>query len=52
MVMSNEEYEHQQELMELFTKLDEADAEIAGGAEGEDFAAYAESLRRKVRGTR
>lgn len=50
-VMSNEEYERQQKLMELYAKLGEADAEIANGAKGEDFAVFANRLRGNVHGT-
>jgi len=49
-VMSIEMYERQQALLELYCKLSEAEAEIADGAVGEDFAEYARELRSKVRG--
>jgi prevent-host-death family protein len=49
-VMSIEMYEQQKALLELYSKLAEAESEIAEGAVGEDFAEYAKSLRNKVRG--
>ncbi len=49
-VMSLEMYERQQALLELYSKLSEAEAEIADGVVGEDFAEYAKELRKKVRG--
>ena len=49
-VMSIEEYERQQALIELFGKLSEAEAEIAGGAVGEDFGEVAKNLRSQIRG--
>ena len=36
-IMSVETYERQQALISLYTKLAEAEEEIANGAEGEDF---------------
>lgn len=44
-VMSMETYERQQALINLYTKLAEAEEEIANGAEGEDFFELAEQLR-------
>lgn len=49
-VMSIEEYERQQALIELYSKLSEAEAEIAGGAAGEDFLEAAQRLRSNIRG--
>lgn len=48
-VMSIEMYERQQALIELYSKLAEAEAEIADGAVSEDFVQYAKDLRSKVR---
>ena len=49
-VMSIEEYEKQQSLIELFGKLAEAEGEIANGAAGEDFFEVARQLRARVHG--
>jgi len=49
-VMSIEEYERQQAMIELYGKLSAAEAEIAGGAVGEDFEEVAKKLRSQVRG--
>lgn len=49
-VMSIELYERQQALLELYEKLAESEAEIANGAEGEDFSKYADKLRKTVHG--
>lgn len=49
-VMSIETYEKQQALLDLYAKLSEAEAEIANGAEGEDFFKVAAELRKKVHG--
>lgn len=49
-VMSIEEYERQQALIELFSKLSEAEAEIADGAIGEDFLEVSKELRSNIRG--
>ncbi|HEY8875158.1 MAG TPA: type II toxin-antitoxin system Phd/YefM family antitoxin [Desulfosporosinus sp.] len=49
-VMSIETYERQQALIELYSKLAEAEAEIANGAEGKDFFKVAEKLRVYVHG--
>lgn len=49
-VMSIEEYERQQALIELYGKLAEAEAEIANSAAGEDFFEVAKKLRTSVRG--
>lgn len=48
--MSIELYERQQALIELYSKLLEAEAEIADGAEGKDFFEVAEKLRASVHG--
>ena len=50
-VMSIEAYEQQQARLELYSKLGEAEAEIASGAEGLDFTAYARKLRDEIHGT-
>ena len=49
-VMSVETYERQQALIDLYTKLAEAEEEVANGAEGEDFFEVAKQLRNSVRG--
>jgi prevent-host-death family protein len=49
-VMSVEMYEHQQALLNLYTKLAEAEAEIANGDEGEDFFEVARKLRNNIHG--
>ena len=49
-VMSVETYERQMALINLYTKLAEAEEEIANGAEGEDFFEVAKALRNKVHG--
>ena len=49
-VMSIETYERQQALIELYGRLAEAEAEIAGGARGEDFFKVAKKLRAGVHG--
>ncbi len=49
-VMSIETYERQQALINLYTKLAEAEEEIANGAEGEDFLEFAQQLRNSVHG--
>ncbi|HAG09098.1 MAG TPA: type II toxin-antitoxin system Phd/YefM family antitoxin [Desulfotomaculum sp.] len=49
-VMSIEFYERQQALIELYGKLSEAEAEIAGGGEGKDFFEFAKKLRANVHG--
>lgn len=50
-VVSIEEYERQQALIDLYGKLAVAEQEIASGAEGEDFLAVARQLRERVHGT-
>jgi len=49
-VMSVETYERQQALISLYTKLAEAEEEIANGAEGDDFFEVAKQLRSSVHG--
>ncbi len=49
-VMSIETYERQQAIIELYTKLAEAEVEIANGAEGKDFLEVAKKLRAYVHG--
>jgi prevent-host-death family protein len=49
-VMSIEEYERQQALIDLYGKLAIAEQEIAAGAEGEDFLTVARQLRERVHG--
>ena len=49
-VMSVETYERQLALINLYTKLAEAEEEIANGAEGEDFFEVAKQLRSSVHG--
>lgn len=48
--MSMEMYERQQALLNLYDKLAEAEAEIANGAQGEDFSKIAKQLRDSVHG--
>ena len=50
-VMSIEEYERQQALIDLYGRLAVAEQEIASGAEGEDFLTLAQSLRERVHGS-
>lgn len=50
MVMSIETYEQQQALIELYSKLSEAEAEIVNGATGEDFFEVTKKLRAGIRG--
>lgn len=49
-VMSMEAYEKQMAQLELYSKLTEAEAEIASGAEGMDFNTFAKQLRTTVHG--
>ena len=49
-VLSIEEYERQQALIDLYGKLAVAEQEIAAGAEGEDFLPLAEELRGRLHG--
>ena len=49
-VISMEEYERQQALIDLYEKLAVAEEEIASGAKGEDFLTVAKSLRERVHG--
>lgn len=50
-VLSMEEYERQQALIDLYGKLAVAEQEIASGAQGEDFLTVARQLRERVHGT-
>ena len=49
-VVSMEEFERQQALIDLYGKLAVAEPEISVGAEGEDFLTMAKSLRERVHG--
>ena len=49
-VVSIEEYERQQALIDLYGKLAVAEKEITSGAEGEDFLTLAHQLRERVHG--
>ena len=49
-VMSIEDYEQQQALIEVYSKLSEAEAEIANGMEGKEFFDFAKKLRTNVSG--
>ena len=49
-VVSIEEYERQQALIDLYGKLAVAEQEIASGAEGEDFLTIARQMRERVHG--
>ena len=50
-VMSIEEYERQQALIDLYAKLAVAEQEISDGAEGKVFLTVAQQLRERVHGT-
>lgn len=50
-VVSIEEYERQQALIDLYGKLAIAEQEIASGAEGEEFSIFAERMRAKLHGS-
>ncbi|OKZ97545.1 MAG: prevent-host-death protein [Clostridiales bacterium 42_27] len=50
-VLSMEEYERQQALIDLYGKLAVAEQEIASGAQGEDFLTVARQLRERIHGT-
>lgn len=50
-VLSIEEYERQQALIDLYGKLAVAEQEIASGAQGEDFQTVVRQLRERVHGT-
>ena len=49
-VVSVEEYERQQALIDLYAKLAAAEQDIATGAEGKDFLAVARQFRERVPG--
>lgn len=49
-IMSIEMFERKEALLDLYTKLAEAEAEEAEGEAGIDFAAYAARLRDEVHG--
>ena len=49
-VVSIEEYERQQAIIDLYGKLAVAEQEIASGAEGEDFQTVARQMRERVHG--
>lgn len=49
-VLSIQEYERQQALIDLYGKLAVAEQEIAAGAPGEDFLAVARQMRNRVHG--
>ena len=50
-VISIEEYERQQALIDLYGKLAIAEQEIAEGAEGKDFLTVAREMRKRIHGT-
>lgn len=50
-VLSMEEYERQQALIDLYGKLAVAEQEIASGAQGEDFLTVSRQLRERIHGT-
>lgn len=50
-VLSLEEYERQQGLIDLYGKLAIAEQEISAGAQGEDFLTVAKQLREQIHGT-
>ncbi len=49
-VVSVDEYEHQQALIALYGKLAVAEQEIAEGAEGKDFLTVARQIRKQIHG--
>ncbi|MBR0104752.1 MAG: type II toxin-antitoxin system Phd/YefM family antitoxin [Firmicutes bacterium] len=49
-ILNIDEYERQMDLIDLYSKLAEAEKEISEGAEGKDFSAVARSLRGLVHG--
>ncbi len=49
-VVSMEEYERQQSLIDLYGKLAVAEQEVASGAKGEDFLTLSRKLRERVHG--
>lgn len=49
-IVSMQEYERQQALINLYGKLAVAEQEIASGAQGEDFLTVARQLRERVHG--
>ena len=49
-VVSIEEYERQQAIIDLYGKLAVAEQEIASGAEGEDLLTIARQMRERVHG--
>lgn len=49
-VLSMEQYEYMQAKIELYSKLTEAEEDIADGDEGIDFIDFANKLRGKVHG--
>lgn len=50
-VVSVEEYERQQALIELYGKLAVAEREIAEDGEGKDFLTVAREMRKRIHGT-
>lgn len=50
-VISVEEFERQQALIDLYGKLATAEQEISGDAEGKDFMTVARRLREHIHGT-
>ena len=50
-VLSMEEYERQQALIDLYGKLAVAEQEVVSGAEGEDFLTIAKQLRGRIHGS-
>ena len=50
-VQSLEDYERQQAVIDLYTKLAVAEQEISSGAEGEDFLTFAKKLRGDIHGS-
>ncbi len=50
-VLSMEEYERQQALIDLYGKLAVAEQELASDAQGEDFLTVARQLRERIHGT-
>ena len=50
-VLSMEEYERQQALIDLYGKLAVAEQELASDAQGEDFLTVSRQLRERIHGT-
>ena len=49
-VLNIDEYERRMSLIDLYSKLSDAEREIESGAQGEDFSLIAKKLKRNVHG--